>query len=180
MEAGDYITSILTNSNVRSNCGIGFKGFGTMMQDLITSSSIAWILIYLKSSKKNVKRQSYQLEKVQVVYVKTINRYGVFSQDIQVSPFIIDAHSGVLGVGAIEAGEFTAVIGTSTCHLMLDSKQVPISSITGSVKMLLYLDYMPMKLVNQLSVICSNTQRTKHLNILWIKQMNIICLYLTI
>ena len=52
MEAGDYITSILTNSNVRSNCGIGFKGFGTMMQDLITSSSIAWILIYLKSSKK--------------------------------------------------------------------------------------------------------------------------------
>ena len=49
-------------------------------------------------------------------------------------PFIIDAHSGVLGVGAIEAGEFTAVIGTSTCHLMLDSRQVPISSITGSVK----------------------------------------------
>ena len=88
------------------------------------------------------------------------------SQDVQVSPFIIDAHSGVLGVGAIEAGEFTAVIGTSTCHLMLDSRQVPISSITGSVKMLLYLDYMPMKLVNQLSVICLNTQRTKHLNIL--------------
>ncbi|MGZ9472722.1 FGGY-family carbohydrate kinase, partial [Staphylococcus epidermidis] len=56
------------------------------------------------------------------------------SQDVQVSPFIIDAHSGVLGVGAIEAGEFTAVIGTSTCHLMLDSRQVPISSITGSVK----------------------------------------------
>lgn len=52
MEAGDYITSILTNSNIRSNCGIGFKGFGTMKLDLITTSSIAWILIYLKSSKK--------------------------------------------------------------------------------------------------------------------------------
>ena len=80
MEAGDYITSILTNSNIRSNCGIGFKGFGTMKLDLITTSSIAWILIYLKSSKKNVKRQSYQLEKVQVVYVKTINKYGAFSR----------------------------------------------------------------------------------------------------
>ena len=62
-----------------------------------------------KIVKENVKRQSYQLEKVQVVYVKTINKYGAF-QDVQVSPFIIDAHSGVLGVGAIEAGEFTAVI----------------------------------------------------------------------
>ena len=28
MEAGDYITSLLTNKNIRSNCGIGFKGFG--------------------------------------------------------------------------------------------------------------------------------------------------------
>ena len=102
------------------------------------------------------------------------------SQDVQVSPFIIDAHSGVLGVGAIEAGEFTAVIGTSTCHLMLDSKQVPISSITGSVKNAIIPGLYAMKLVNQLSVICSNTQRTKHLNILWIKQMNIICLCLTI
>ena len=54
------------------------KVFGTMKLDLITTSSIAWILIYLKSSKKNVKRQSYQLEKVQVVYVKTINKYGGF------------------------------------------------------------------------------------------------------
>lgn len=49
-------------------------------------------------------------------------------------PYMIDAHSGVLGAGAIEKGEFTPVIGTSTCHLMLDPKQEPIPSITGSVK----------------------------------------------
>lgn len=47
---------------------------------------------------------------------------------------MIDAHSGVLGAGAIEQGEFTSVIGTSTCHLMLDPKQEPIPAITGSVK----------------------------------------------
>ena len=46
---------------------------------------------------------------------------------------MIDAHSGVLGAGAIEQGEFTAVIGTSTCHLMLDLNK-PIPAITGSVK----------------------------------------------
>ena len=54
--------------------------------------------------------------------------------NVQISPYIIDAHSGVLGVGAIQQGEFTPVIGTSTCHLMLDAKQAPIPAITGSVK----------------------------------------------
>ncbi|HCG75630.1 MULTISPECIES: FGGY-family carbohydrate kinase [Staphylococcus] len=55
-------------------------------------------------------------------------------EEVQISPYMIDAHSGVLGVGAIKQGEFTAVIGTSTCHLMLDPKQKPIPAITGSVK----------------------------------------------
>ena len=55
-------------------------------------------------------------------------------EKVQISPYMIDAHSGVLGAGAIEQGEFTAVIGTSTCHLMLDPKQKPIPAITGSVK----------------------------------------------
>lgn len=27
MEAGDYLVSLLTGNNTRSNCGIGFKGF---------------------------------------------------------------------------------------------------------------------------------------------------------
>ncbi|RIP11010.1 ribulokinase, partial [Staphylococcus gallinarum] len=61
------------------------------------------------------------------------NLWGLTEQ-VQISPYIIDAHSGVLGVGAIEQGEFTPVIGTSTCHLMLDPKQEPIPAITGSVK----------------------------------------------
>lgn len=56
------------------------------------------------------------------------------SHKVSISPYMIDAHAGVVGVGAIEEGEFTAVIGTSTCHLMLDSKQLPIPAITGSVK----------------------------------------------
>lgn len=88
------------------------------------------------------------------------------SQDVQVSPFIIDAHSGVLGVGAIEAGEFTAVIGTSTCHLMLDSRQVPISSITGSVKNAIIPGLYAYEAGQPAVGDCLNTQRTKHLNIL--------------
>ena len=78
MEAGDYITSILTNSNVRSNCGIGFKGFWDNDAGFNYEFFHSVDPDLPKIVKENVKRQSYQLEKVQVVYVKTINRYGVF------------------------------------------------------------------------------------------------------
>ena len=89
---------------------------------------------------------------------------------------MIDAHSGVLGAGAIEQGEFTAVIGTSTCHLMLDPKQEPIPAITGSVKMLLYPVYMPMKQAKPQLVIYLVTQNNwlqSQLQILLLKIMSL-------
>ncbi|WP_251942515.1 ribulokinase [Staphylococcus sp. Marseille-Q5304] len=134
MEAGDYIVSLLTGNNIRSNCGIGFKGFHNEETGFnydffkavdpelpaIIKSKCEATVIDIGESAGNL-TQSYQ------------NLWGL-TDKVQVSPYIIDAQSGVLGVGAIEQGEFTSVIGTSTCHLMLDPKQVPIAGITGSVK----------------------------------------------
>ncbi|MCG7338194.1 ribulokinase [Staphylococcus sp. ACRSN] len=134
MEAGDYLVSLLTGKNTRSNCGIGFKGFyneqdgfnydffkavDSELPDIIKSKCEAPVVKIGESAGKLTK-QFQQL-------------WGL-SNKVEVSPFIIDAHSGVLGVGAIKQGEFTSVIGTSTCHLLLDSKQEPIPAITGSVK----------------------------------------------
>ncbi|WP_436860303.1 ribulokinase [Staphylococcus caeli] len=134
MEAGDYLVSLLTDKNIRSNCGIGFKGFynesngynysffeavDPELPEIIKSKCEAPVV--------NIGESAGSLSP----YYQ--NLWGL-SADVQISPYIIDAHSGVLGVGAIEQGEFTPVIGTSTCHLMLDAKQAPIPAITGSVK----------------------------------------------
>ncbi len=47
--------------------------------------------------------------------------------DIPVSAATIDAHAGVPGAGAAEAGTFVMVLGTSSCHMLnaVDEKAVP-------------------------------------------------------
>ncbi|PTI83218.1 ribulokinase [Staphylococcus xylosus] len=134
MEAGDYLVSLLTDKNIRSNCGIGFKGFynendgfnydffeavDPELSEIVKNKCEAPV-VHIGESAGNLSEYYQQL-------------WGL-SDNVEISPYIIDAHSGVLGVGAIEQGEFTPVIGTSTCHLMLDPKQQPIPAITGSVK----------------------------------------------
>ena len=134
MEAGDYMTSLLVNQNIRSNCGIGFKGF----YDEVNGFNYDFFET-VDSELPQIVKDKCEAPVIQIgdsagslsEYYQ--NLWGL-SSNVQISPYMIDAHSGVLGAGAIEKGEFTPVIGTSTCHLMLDPKQEPIPSITGSVK----------------------------------------------
>lgn len=134
MEAGDYMTSLLVNQNIRSNCGIGFKGF----YDEVNGFNYDFFETVDPELPQIVK------DKCEAPVIQIGDSAGSLSEyyqnlwrlssNVQISPYMIDAHSGVLGAGAIEKGEFTPVIGTSTCHLMLDPKQESIPSITGSVK----------------------------------------------
>ena len=47
---------------------------------------------------------------------------------------MIDAHAAVLGVGAIEPGSLTIVMGTSTCHLIMEPTRSEPEGIFGVVK----------------------------------------------
>ena len=47
---------------------------------------------------------------------------------------IIDAHSGVLGSGITGAGTMLMIMGTSTCHLLLDREDRPVPGICGSCR----------------------------------------------
>lgn len=134
MEAGDYLVSLLTGNNTRSNCGIGFKGFYNEQDGFnynffkAVDSELPTII------KEKCEAPVINIGESAGCLTSAFQQLWDLASNVQVSPFIIDAHSGVLGVGAIEEGAFTSVIGTSTCHLVLDTKQVPIPAITGSVK----------------------------------------------
>ncbi len=51
-----------------------------------------------------------------------------------VSVGVIDAHIFVPAVGIHEAGEMLAIMGTSTCHMMLGEKEVQVKGICGVVE----------------------------------------------
>src|SRR5699024_3346356 len=64
---------------------------------------------------------------------KMASKLGL-SEKTQVSPFIIDAHSSLLGIGSEKEKQMTMVMGTSTCHIMLNKKQKKVPGISGSIK----------------------------------------------
>lgn len=134
MEAGDWIVSKLVNENVRSNCGRGFKTFWNE-EDGFYDDFYEKIDPQLPTVIK---------EKLEGRLVKIGEKAGNLSQEMSkliglpaglpISTAIIDAHSALLGVGSEKQNEFTMVMGTSTCHLMLHQEQKEVKGISGSVK----------------------------------------------
>lgn len=134
MEAGDWIVNRLTGQNVRSNCGLGFKsfweaetGFHYDLFDKVDSD-----LSDIVRTKVDAPVVSIG-DSVGTLCKEMAEKLGL-SPDTQVSPFIIDAHASLLGIGSEKDKEMTMVMGTSTCHLMLNKKQHKVPGISGSVK----------------------------------------------
>lgn len=134
MEAGDWIVNKLTNKNVRSNCGLGFKafweeetGFHYDLFDKIDPKLSKVIQDKVSAPVVNIGEAVGKLDD------KMAQKLGL-SKDTMVSPFIIDAHASLLGIGSEKDKEMTMVMGTSTCHLMLNEKQHQVPGISGSVK----------------------------------------------
>lgn len=134
MEAGDWIVNKLTNKNVRSNCGLGFKafweeetGFHYDLFDKVDPKLSKVIQDKVSAPVVNIGEAVGKLDD------KMAQKLGL-SKDTMVSPFIIDAHASLLGIGSEKDKEMTMVMGTSTCHLMLNEKQHQVPGISGSVK----------------------------------------------
>ncbi|UXU49638.1 ribulokinase [Staphylococcus arlettae] len=134
MEAGDWIVNKLTGRNIRSNCGLGFKSFWEEEEGFH----------YDLFDKVDGELSEIVRTKVDAPIVKIGETAGRLSADMaeqlgldpetQVSPFIIDAHASLLGIGSQQDKEMTMVMGTSTCHLMLNKTQHKVPGISGSVK----------------------------------------------
>ncbi|MDI9231962.1 ribulokinase [Staphylococcus caprae] len=134
MEAGDWIVNQLTGQNVRSNCGLGFKSFWEENEGFH----------YDLFDKVDGELSAIVRDKVDAPIIKIGETVGTISEEmaqklglnkeIKVSPFIIDAHSSLLGIGSQKDKQMTMVIGTSTCHLMFNEEQHKVPGISGSVK----------------------------------------------
>lgn len=134
MEAGDWVVSKLVNDNIRSNCARGYKSFWNEEDGFDFS-----FFEKIDKDLPNIIREKFDGR-----LVKIGQRAGVLSKEmsekiglpagIPVAPAIIDAHSSLLGIGAVKEKQLTMVMGTSTCHIMLNREQKKIPGISGSVK----------------------------------------------
>ncbi|MFE4895335.1 ribulokinase [Peribacillus butanolivorans] len=133
-EASDWLVSLLTSSLIRNNCSLGFKAFWNEEQgfpeeffNLLHPEFGKTILSKLGGEIKNVGTCAGYLTEE---WAKKLS----LPIGLPIATGIIDAHSAVLGTGVYQAEKLLMVMGTSTCHMMLNPEQKEISGISGVVK----------------------------------------------
>lgn len=134
LEASDWIVSTLTSTLTRNNCSLGFKAFWNETDKFpesffneIDVNFGSTILSKLQGEVKNVGTRAGYLsdqwaEKLSLPY------------GLPIATGIIDAHSAVLGTGVYQPEQLLMVMGTSTCHMMLNPELKEIPGISGVVK----------------------------------------------
>ena len=134
IEASDWIVSILTSTITRSNCSLGFKAFWDeeegYPQDFFMELDEEFgstVLEKLQGQVRNVGTRAGSLTKW---WAEKLD----LPIGLPIATGIIDAHSALLGCGVHMPNTLLMVMGTSTCHLMLDSDFKEITGISGVVK----------------------------------------------
>lgn len=134
VEAADWIIHLLTGVWSRNIGGAGFKAF---YQPDLGSFDDIWATIVppdLRTSHTKVRGPVMPLGvAVGTLEAKVATRLGLSPRTV-VATGMIDAHAAVLGAGGIEPGTMTMVMGTSTCHLIMDKELVAPEGIFGVVK----------------------------------------------
>lgn len=133
IEGGDWIVWQLTGTEVRSACQAGYKAH--WQKDAGYPPAEFWAsldpalpsLLDRLGDPRPVASRAGGLAPVWAE--RTGLRAGT-----AVATAVIDAHAGVPAVGVFEPGRLVAIMGTSTCHLLVDSTRRPVRGISGVVE----------------------------------------------
>lgn len=134
LEASDWVVSTLTSTLTRNNCSLGFKAFWNEKDGFpeeffkeIDPKFGSTLLSKLQGEVKNVGKCAGYLSSQWAEELSL--PYG-----LPIATGIIDAHSAVLGTGVYQPEKLLMVMGTSTCHMMLNPELKEIPGISGVVK----------------------------------------------
>src|SRR2546428_439934 len=133
IEGGDWIIWQLTGAEVRSACQAGYKAHwqkdsgypdGRFLHSLDPALPL---LLERLAPPHPVARKAGGL--LGAWAARTGLRPGT-----PVAVAVIDAHAAMPAVGAAAPGQLVAIMGTSTCHLLVDSGRYAIPGISGVVE----------------------------------------------
>ncbi len=135
IEAGDWIVLQMTGKERRSSCNAGYKAIWDKREGYPSPDFFA----ALSPDLKDVVRKKLSTD----IYPAGSRAGGLTSYMAQktglktgtpVAVGIIDAHAAVPGSTVTGPGKMVLIMGTSTCHMLLDSSQKFIKGIPGVVE----------------------------------------------
>jgi L-ribulokinase len=135
IEAGEWLGWQLTGKLTRSTCHGGYKQCWHKRDGYPSAA-------YLKAVHRELPRLvSERMVGPRIAPGQPVGRLTAtwakklgLPAGIAVSSSIIDAHSGVPGSGVGGAGVMVMVMGTSTCHMLMDTKEKLAKGICGVVE----------------------------------------------
>ncbi|MCC9657062.1 ribulokinase [Rhodopirellula halodulae] len=138
LEAGDWfvwqLVGVEAASLTRSTCQAGYKAMWSADEGYPSQEYLAAVHPRLAEAVAN--RMPGQMrspgERAGNLCQAMASKLGL-PEGIPVSTAIIDAHSGVPGVGAAETGTLVMVLGTSSCHMLNATNMVDIPGVAGVV-----------------------------------------------
>ena len=134
IEAGDWIVMLLTGKDSRNSCAAGYKG----QYDPATGYMNKAFLKALDPRLENI-----EAEKLGKVMPSGMLVGGLtegyahllgLKEGTAVAAATIDAHAAVPAVGIAKPAQMLMIMGTSTCHMMLDEKEVCFKGLCGVVR----------------------------------------------
>ena len=134
IEAGDWIVMLLTGKDSRNSCAAGYKG----QYDPATGYMNKAFLKALDPRLEHI-----EAEKLGKVVPSGMPVGGLTEEYARllglkagtaVAAATIDAHAAVPAVGIANPAQMLMIMGTSTCHMMLDDKEVCFKGLCGVVK----------------------------------------------
>src|SRR2546422_3255775 len=133
IEGGDWIVWQLTGTETRSACQAGYKAHWQKDSGYPDGA-------FLRNLDPVLPQLLDRLAPPHPVARKAGGLLGAWAARTGLRPgtpvavAVIDAHAAMPAVGAVEAGQLVAIMGTSTCHLLVDSRRYAIPGISGVVE----------------------------------------------
>ena len=134
IEAGDWIVMLLTGIDRRNSCAAGYKGQYDPKAGYMNKA----FLKALDSRLENIEEEKLGKVVPSGTLVGGLNETYAQLLGLKagtgVAAATIDAHAAVPAVGIASPGQMLMIMGTSTCHMMLDNHEQCFKGLCGVVK----------------------------------------------
>jgi L-ribulokinase len=134
VEGGDWIVGELSGARVRNACGAGYKGFWSRERGFPSPEFFEALDPRFRDMPDKLGGEIVPPGRaVGGLTPAMAERLGL-TPGTAGAAAIIDAHSAVPAATVVEAGRMVMVIGTSTCHMLLDQRHAAVEGIGGVVR----------------------------------------------
>ncbi len=135
VEAGDYITWMLTGENVGSSCMAGYKGMwnkanGFPSKEFLKTLAPEFETVVGTKISENIKPTGTKAGEITAAGSELTG----LKPGTAVAVPIIDAHASLPAAGIAEGGKMMLILGTSACHIMMSEDEKNVPGICGTVR----------------------------------------------